>query len=92
MVCNSATSMALLENGATLEGGSIFFLIMIVKEKTAPPSKVALFSKTAPGWSRFGSTFFSVMSLQHMTHYSSDHGEFLLHIFDLIYPFQSGHV
>ena len=28
----------------------------------APPSKVALFSKTAPGWSRFDSTFFSVYS------------------------------
>ena len=31
---------------------------MIIKEKMAPPSKVAPFSKTAPGWSRFGSTFF----------------------------------
>ncbi len=31
-----------------------------MKEKTAPPSKVAPFSKTAPGWSRFVSTFFSV--------------------------------
>ncbi len=35
---------------------SRFFLNMIIKEKTALPSKVPPFSKTAPG--RFGSTFF----------------------------------
>ncbi len=29
-----------------------FFSVMIMKEKKAPPSKVAPFSKTAPGWSR----------------------------------------
>ena len=33
---------------------------MIIKEKTAPTSKVAPLSKMAPGWSRIGSTFFSV--------------------------------
>ena len=33
----------------------------LLREKTAPPSEVAPFSKTAPGWSRFGSTFFSVI-------------------------------
>ncbi len=49
---------AVLENGATSEGGAVFFLNMIIKGKTAPPSEVAPFSKTAPGWSRFGSTFF----------------------------------
>ncbi len=32
--------------------------LLIQEKKTAPPSKVAPFSKTAPGWSRFGSTFF----------------------------------
>ncbi len=39
-------------------GWSHFFLNIIIKEKSAPLSKVALFSKTAPGWSSFGSTFF----------------------------------
>ncbi len=38
----------------------LFFLNMIIKEKTAPPSKVAPFSKTAPTLGRFGSAFFSV--------------------------------
>ncbi len=50
---NSSTPGALLENGATSEGGAIFVLNMIIKEKTTPPSKVALFSKTVPGCSRF---------------------------------------
>ncbi len=39
---------------------------MMIKENTAPPSKVAPFSKTARRWSRFGSTFFlSVPILLH---------------------------
>ncbi len=32
----------------------------LLRGKTAPPSKVAPFSKTVPGWSRFGSTFFLI--------------------------------
>ena len=37
--------------------------LALFKGKTAPPSEVTLFSKTAPGWTRFGSTFFlSVVS------------------------------
>ena len=41
--------------------------LIIQEKKTAPPSKVAPFSKTAPGRSHFGSTFFSeVMSLSNV--------------------------
>ena len=43
--------------GATFKGGAVF-LNMIIKGKTASSSKVAPFSKKAPGWSHFGSTFF----------------------------------
>ena len=57
-----------LENSATSEGGAIFFRNMIIKEKKAPPSKVALFLKTAPGLSHFGSTFFSQCSSRTHTH------------------------
>ena len=48
MVRNSAPLVALF-----------WCLNMIIKEKTASPSKVAPFSKTAPGWSHYGFTFFS---------------------------------
>ena len=48
-----------LENSAISEGGAILFLNMITEKKTAPTYKVVLFFKTAPRWSRFGSTFFS---------------------------------
>ena len=50
MVCNSALPLALF--------WCRFFLNMIIKGKTAPPSEVAPFSKMAPGWSCFGFTFF----------------------------------
>ncbi len=33
-------------------------LNMIIKEKTAPPFELAVFSKASPGWSRFGSSWF----------------------------------
>ncbi len=50
--------------GITFRGGSVFCLNLIIKGKMASPSKVAPFSKMAPGWSCFGSTFFlSVVSL-----------------------------
>ena len=40
---------AVLENGALLEGGAVFSLIIMFKNKTAPPARVALFSKfTSP--------------------------------------------
>ena len=42
---NGSTPGTVLENGATSEDGAIFFLNMIIKEKTAPPSKVAPFYK-----------------------------------------------
>ncbi len=32
-------SEAVLENGATLEGGAVFSLIIMFRKKTAPPSK-----------------------------------------------------
>ena len=35
-----------------------FSNMIIIRKKTAPHSIVAPFSKTAPGWSHFGSTFF----------------------------------
>ncbi len=47
----------ILKIGSLLSG----FQTWLLREKTAPPSEVAPFSKTAPAWSRFGSTFFSVM-------------------------------
>ena len=57
MVRNSAPPLTLF--WCHLQRWSCFCLLnMIIKEKTAPSSKVAPFSKTAPGWSRFGSTFF----------------------------------
>ena len=35
---------------------------MIIKEKWAPPSEGAQCSKTVPGWSHFGSAFFTVQA------------------------------
>ena len=64
---------AVLENGATLEVGAIFFLIIMFRKKMAPLSEVtprvwcnpdpnrglySLTMKRLQGWSRFGSTFF----------------------------------
>ncbi len=41
--CTEKKSGAVLENGATLEGGAVFSLIIMFRKKMAPPSEVALF-------------------------------------------------
>ena len=50
------------EKSSTFEGGTKNSATLTKKVEpkrlTAPPSEVAPFSKTAPGWSRSGSTFF----------------------------------
>ncbi len=45
---NGMRNKGILKNSATLPGAVVLFLNMIIKEKTAPPSKRAPFSETAP--------------------------------------------
>ena len=77
------------QNGATLEGGAVFSLIIMFRKKMAPHSEVAPFSKTAPGVEVFcqicqkkvenGSTLVKVALFQyHPWHrFGSTHGTIL---------------